>query len=341
MGTKGQLSRIQNSFLSPVTHPALKTKAAPGQLSAKAIRTALALHGVIEAKNYHLFGTPISASRSPDLHNAFYKDHGLPHVYSLYETTTIKELEPILASPHFGGGSVTIPHKLSIRQYIDEESESARTIGAINTIVVDPMKPSQHGPGLYRIGHNTDWRGMVHVIEARLASNRLKGAGLVIGTGGTARAAIYALNQMGYRPILVLGRDSTKVKALTDSFPTYDVQDASSEPATQKPPRIAISTVPADKPLDKSVQQALSRLLTPTKPDDAPRVLLDMAYKPAVTELMKRAQDRGWEVIPGLDVLAAQGIYQFQLWTGILPLFEDAKDIVEGQKVEDFMCSMR
>jgi pentafunctional AROM polypeptide len=69
MGRKGQLSRILNSFMTPVSHPALPFKAAPGQLSAAEIRQGLALMGEIEPKKFYLFGKPIAASRSPALHN--------------------------------------------------------------------------------------------------------------------------------------------------------------------------------------------------------------------------------------------------------------------------------
>jgi len=63
------------------------------------------------------------------------------------------------------------------------------------------------------------------------------------------------------------------------------------------------------------------------------RTLLEMAYKPSQTALMRMAQDAGWIGIPGLEVLSAQGWYQFQKWTGIKPLYSDARAAVMGEDV--------
>ena len=346
MGLQGQLSRIQNSFLSPVTHPLLNVSAAPGQLSASQIRTALSLHGSIAAKEFHLFGTPISASRSPTLHNTLFNQTGLPHKYSLHETSTVDALAPILASPSFGGASVTIPYKLSIRSYLDAESDAARIIGAVNTVAVDPTCPSDHGKGFYRTGHNTDWMGIVTVLETAGASRPITfdsrpqylpgRTGLVIGTGGTSRAAIYALHQMGSASIWILGRSPDKVKELITSFPeaynVHAVDEAALAKLSENQPSLAIATIPATEEMDEGIKKALEQILpspkekaTGVKGNEEKRILLDMAYKPAVTPLMERANKEGWVTIPGLDVLAAQGVEQFELWTGIKPLYSKAK----------------
>ncbi|KAI4145579.1 MAG: hypothetical protein LQ340_006229 [Diploschistes diacapsis] len=351
MGAEGQLSRIQNSFLSPVTHPLLNLKAAPGQLSAKQIRQALSLHGVIKPLNFHLFGTPISASRSPYLHNTLFADHGLPHQYSRYETSTVEVLEPVLEDPAFGGASVTIPHKLSIRRYLDEENEAARVIGAVNTIVVDHSRSSTHGSGFHCTGHNTDWMGIVDVLENAGAqhpfgSRAIPGrAGLVVGTGGTSRAAVYALHQMGCQSIWLLGRTAPKVKELVESFPEkYNLKplpsDAKSIPTSAKF-ELAIGTIPASGPMDEGMRHVLTKILPASRgtgtltgqtqqgdleegeeeqqQQQRPRILLDMSYTPPVTPLMHLAQNAGWKTVPGLQVLAAQGVHQFELWTGIRP----------------------
>ncbi|KAH0553036.1 hypothetical protein GP486_006768, partial [Trichoglossum hirsutum] len=135
MGEKGRLSRILNSFMTPVSHPALPFKAAPGQLSAAEIRSALSLIGEIEPKRFYLFGKPIAASRSPALHNALFLQSGLPYRYELLETDDTNDVEGVIRSESFGGASVTIPLKLDIMKYLDEIADEARIIGAVNTIV--------------------------------------------------------------------------------------------------------------------------------------------------------------------------------------------------------------
>ena len=114
MGDLGKMSRVNNGFMTPVSHPALPVKAAPGQVSAAEIRKVLGIVGEIPAKKFFLFGTPIQQSRSPVLHNTLFGLTGLPHEYGLFETDNAKDIESIIRAPNFGGGSVTIPLKLDV-----------------------------------------------------------------------------------------------------------------------------------------------------------------------------------------------------------------------------------
>ena len=311
MGLDGQLSRIQNGFLTPVSHEALPFKAAPGQLSAAEIRSALSLHGVIKPKEFYLFGKPISQSRSPALHNSIFTTLGLPHRYGLWETDKANDLEKILQSPDFGGASVTIPLKLDIIPCLDEVSKDAKTIGAVNTVIVDRFRLSKSGQKHHLTGRNTDWQGMKLVLENSGAHQTSGQSGVVIGGGGTARAAIYALHAMHYSPIYLLGRSATKMQSLQESFPAdYSLQVvcALEKVKRMQQPAVAIGTVPADKPVDEGLQQLLQGLFRTGNVEQ--QVLLEMAMYPAVTPLMSMAQQAGWTTIPGLEVLAGQGLYQ-------------------------------
>ena len=315
MGLDGQLSRIQNSFLTPVSHEALPFKAAPGQLSAIEIRSALSLHGVIKPKNFFLFGKPISQSRSPTLHNAMFKAQGLPHHYGILETDTTDDLENTLHSPNFGGASVTIPLKLDVMPYLDQVTEDASTIGAVNTIVVDESRRSRRGHGHHLTGRNTDWQGMKLVLENAGAHPNAGQSGVVIGGGGTARAAIYALHAMDYSPIYLLGRSVNKMQSLAERFPSdFPLRLISSHEEIKRMQRhaVAIGTIPADKPIDEGLEQLLKTLFR-NHGDGKSQVLLEMAYKPSVTALMSMAQSEGWSTIAGLEVLAAQGLYQVSI----------------------------
>lgn len=338
MGLEGQLSRIQNTFLTPVSHPALPFKAAPGQLSAADIRLGLTLHGVIKPKRFFLFGKPVSQSRSPALHNALFKSNGLPYDYGFVETDQASELEKVIRSEDFGGASVTIPLKLDIMPYLDSISPEARTIGAVNTIVIDPSRSSGKGKQQYLVGHNTDWQGMSLVLERAGAQGGQGQSALIVGGGGTARAAIFALHTMRYSPIYMLGRSPPKLKELVEAFPTeYDIRILTSRADVrrhvERTPTVAIGTIPADKPIEDEMRLALLDLLGEDKSGltnghseaKVSPVLLEMAYKPSVTQLMHLAQQFGWKTVPGLEVLAAQGMYQFEAWTGIVPLFKQAE----------------
>ncbi|KAI9876750.1 MAG: 3-dehydroquinate dehydratase (3-dehydroquinase), partial [Pleopsidium flavum] len=348
MGRKGQLSRILNSFMTPVSHPALPFKAAPGQLSAAEIRQGLAFMGEIEPKKFYLFGKPISASRSPALHNTLFRQTGLPHDYGRFETDQAEDVNDIIRSDDFGGASVTIPLKLDIMPYLDSVAEEATIIGAVNTIVPIDTDDSD-GKSKRLVGRNTDWQGMtLSLLNAGAQrSTDTNSSALVIGAGGTARAAIYALRSMGYTPIYLVARSPAKVAAVIETFPPeYDLRILGSVEdvdALSHVPDVAIGTIPADRPIEQNVREVLCTLLqhhqTPQndkqqdgerdvgkeKVGKRQRTLLEMAYKPRVTALMQLAQDAGWVTVPGLEVLAGQGFYQFQHWTGITPLFTDAR----------------
>ncbi|QPC71654.1 hypothetical protein HYE68_002406 [Fusarium pseudograminearum] len=337
MGKAGKLSRVLNRFLTPVSHPALPFKAAPGQMSAAEIRQALALLGDLEPHNFYLFGKPISASRSPALHNTLFKQTGLPHQYHRLETDNIEDVRDVLKSPDFGGASVTIPLKLDIMGKLDELSDAARTIGAVNTVV--PFgKPDDNGCRRL-LGDNTDWRGMVHAlrhagIQGQDTDN--KGAAMVVGSGGTTRAAIFALHSLGFGPIYIAARNQEKADAIAAEFPKkYQLEGLSKASDAEKVSenlKVVISTIPADRPIDPTLQELVGAVLSRPAPDGERRVLLEMAYKPSHTPIMQLADDAGnWTTIPGLEVLSSQGWYQFELWTGITPLYKDARAAVLGE----------
>ncbi|KAI9839686.1 MAG: 3-dehydroquinate dehydratase (3-dehydroquinase) [Sclerophora amabilis] len=365
MGRKGQLSRILNTFMTPVSHPDLPYQAAPGQLSASSIRQALVLMGEIAPKRFYLFGKPISASRSPALHNTLFTQSGLPHTYGLVETDDASTLEEVIRSPDFGGASVTIPLKLDIMRLLDEINEDAKLIGAVNTIVPTPSGAGAGGGGKIRlVGHNTDWQGMVRTLKQAGASGgdvstdttttpTVSRSAVVIGGGGTARGAIFALHKMSYTPIYLVGRSPEKLRTLAAGFPTpeFDLRILDSEATADavvsenkdRRPVVAVGTIPADLPIDAALRAILVRLFrgggplssggiranTMTQQEGISQhggILLEMAYKASGTELMKLAEDEGgWKTIGGFEVLTAQGVCQYQLWTGITPLYEDAR----------------
>ncbi|KAF2864263.1 AROM pentafunctional protein, ARO1 [Piedraia hortae CBS 480.64] len=334
MGEVGKKSRVDNGFLTPVTHPALPSAAAPGQLSAAEIRKVLGITAEIPAKRFYIFGKPISHSRSPVLQNMLFSVTGLPHTYEMFETDNAKDLVPLIRREDFGGGSITIPLKLDIMPLLDELDEGARIIGAANTIVRE---------GAVLRGYNTDWQGIVLALTRAGAHGTSAGrktsteeAGLVIGGGGTARAAIYALKHMGYSPIYLVGRNAAKLKKLAGDFDeTYYLKVLTSTEEEVRP-HVAVGTIPSDSAIEPELRELLISVFE--RGQVAPgnidvknrRILLDMAYKPAETNLMKLAANSGWRTIPGLEALVGQGVHQFRLWTDIMPVYEMCRETVMG-----------
>lgn len=312
MGPEGQLSRMLNGYLTPVSHPDLPFKAAPGQLSAAEIRQGLSLMGSIKAKEFCIFGKPVSQSRSPPLHNDLFQRTGLPHHYGRFETDNVNDCLEILRRPNFGGASVTIPLKLDIMKHVDELTESARLIGAVNTVI--PIESANGGtPRL--LGDNTDWQGMVFVLkQAGVVVPEHGGSAMVVGSGGTTRAAIFALHSLGFSTIYMAARNAQNAAALVSDFPKeFNLRilaDASSIDSSVQKPSVIISTIPADRPIDDVVRSVFSAMLALPGLSDG-NILLEMAYKPRVTAAMQLVRDAGgWATIDGLEVLSAQGWYQ-------------------------------
>jgi len=295
--------------LTPITHPSLAI-AAPGQLSLKQINQSLSLIGSLDPLKFYLVGTPIAHSRSPALHNSLFQELGLPHEYSLHESVDAATAITVTKEPEFGGASVTIPHKETIIPYMDELTEEAREMAAVNTIIPFVKNGRRH-----LRGDNTDWIG----IKSSFAARDPKGtgrhfAGLIIGNGGTAKSAVYAFSRMGVSPIYVACRSPEKLKAMSK----YGLVFISSEAEVQKiteGPAYAVSTVPGNVNLDSSVVDVVRAILS--VPSSAvERQFLEMAYLPRETESMKLAKSLHWDTIPGAVPLTQQGLRQFELWTG-------------------------
>jgi len=292
-----------NQYLTPVTHPLLPSKAAPGQLSVAEIHNALYLIGQLPKKKYYVFGTPIAQSMSPTLHNTGFEVLGLPHYYDIFESDDVAAVKPIIEDVEFGGGSVTIPHKISIIPFLDQITEHSKSIGAVNTILVD-----ENRNGRKLIGDNTDWLGIFHSIKDLIEINP-KTTSLIIGAGGTSRAALYALHQLGVSTIYLYNRTQSKITELIDHFPTYGIVPLSSlSEQILNPPQIIISTIPATSNLEI--------------PDEVfsfgkGGVIVEMAYKPRRTKLLIKGNEKGWICIEGIQVLIEQGVWQFKSWIGI------------------------
>ncbi|KAG8970050.1 3-dehydroquinate dehydratase (3-dehydroquinase) [Tulasnella sp. 419] len=322
MGVEGQLSRIINPTLSPVTHPSMPTKAAPGQMSFVQVQQALSLIGQLPAKKFYLFGSPIQHSQSPTLHNSGFKKLGLPHTFQIFETTTIQgseEARSIIASDDFGGAAVTIPVKLDIIPSLSGGvSEHAKTIGAVNTVI--PRLDSNGNRVLY--GDNTDWQAIRALASQNLQTTIVPGksTGLVIGAGGTSRAAIYALHSLGLSTIFLFNRTQETARSLATSFPeSYNIivlDSLSCIPDTYEAPSVIVGTVPAQgTSLNKD--DGAGVYIPPNLFSDKGGVVVDMAYKPAETPLLTlAAKTASWYRVRGVDILIEQGCRQFELWTG-------------------------
>ncbi|CAM9161734.1 unnamed protein product [Ectocarpus sp. 4 AP-2014] len=305
----GKLSRVLNERFTPVTHENLPFVAAPGQMSSKEIMHHRAELGLCPPRSFFLFGSPISASPSPDMHNAGFRSSGLPHEYFLCEGEDPAIMAEAVSRPDFGGASVTIPHKQNVLPLLDEVSEAAEAIGAVNTVVVgtDPET------GARRLrGDNTDWLGILRPVKARLEASSgweqgRGGVALVVGAGGAAMGALFAMQRLGLE-VVVYNRTQSKAEELAGRFGGAAVSALDAETLEKAcggaAVDVVVSTIPA------AAEFTLPDYLLESRP-----VVFDAAYKPALTSLLAQAKEAQCPYVQGADMLVEQGLEQFQLWT--------------------------
>lgn len=244
MGEAGSMTRVLNRVWTPVTHPSLPVKAAPGQLTLAQIMRLRRELNILTPKQFHLFGSDIRRSPSPAMHNAAFSWFQLPYQYSAFQTDSIAAVVEAIAASDFGGASVTMPFKEAILEHLDVVFGPAVAIGAVNTVAV----ATDHGsePRERRLtGYNTDWIGILRPIrllldqqQSRICLNR---AMLILGAGGTARAAAYAGQQLGLQ-LVVYNRTLEKGQQIANDFGGRAIADLNEV----RPDELAviISTIP-------------------------------------------------------------------------------------------------
>jgi pentafunctional AROM polypeptide len=330
MAYAGQLSRVTNPILTPVTHKAIPTAAAPGQMSISDIHKTLSAIGGLSPKEFFIAGFPVEKSPSPPLHNGAFQILGYPYTYSRLPTTNAEDVKQRISElgPRFRGASITIPLKVDVIPLIDELTPNARLIGAINTI-------TRESNGTL-VGDNTDWKGIVEAYATANATaipaEQNEHAALIIGAGGTSRAAAFAFHTLGFRKIYILNRTRSKAEEVAKAFPdAWNIRALSSDEDIERAiaPLLTISCVPADKPIEGQLLASVTNILSkPIKSAPYDRVLLDAAYRPVVTPMMEIAEKLSWKVVAGRTMLLYQGIEQFRIWTGLNPPEYQARDAV-------------
>jgi shikimate-5-dehydrogenase len=285
----------------------------------------------LEPKHFHIFGSGISFSISPTIHNAGFRHYGLPFTYDICESANIDEFANLILDNQFGGGSVTMPHKLQVHKFCSEQSDEARLIGAINTLVV-----KHDGKKRTITGDNTDWSGLYTIIASYAATTqRQPKSGLVIGAGGASRAALFAMHKAGLTDIYLVNRTLATAEKVKDDFKAaFEIKVLPSLNPLPQTPDVIIGTVPAET----TTEDQFASIFGPHG------LCIDMSYKPRQTPLLTAAQrHEEWHTIPGVDVLLAQAYDQFQLWTGRAAPTEimiEAVSAHEREKARATKCGM-
>jgi shikimate dehydrogenase len=264
-----------------------------------------------------VLGYPVSHSRSPAMHNAALAELGLADEWS-YEAIEVApdafaDLVRELPGDGFAGVNVTVPHKLEALRIADFASDAASAIGAANTL-------SFAGHGGAISAENTDATGLLAAIDAPVHGLRT----LVVGAGGSARAAIWALHNAGAE-VHVWNRTSSRAAALALEFGV--------ETAPNLAPGL-VSSAPYDLVINATtvgLEQAATHAPTPADLKahpvdadsiDAKKTVVDLVYGTHETALAARARASGARVIDGFEVLIHQGAASLRIWIGIEPPLE-------------------
>lgn len=235
-GSPGKMSRFMGAHLNPVTDSRLRSQATQDQqaqlLTARNAQVALYSSFVLDAMQFGIYGNNVNHSLSPAMHNAAFEASGMPHTYRTFQHSTLDQLKTLLSDPSVGGFSITAPFKTQVLPLVHQISHEAEIIGAINTVIpirsYDGFLSSERnraGTPVALYGDNTDWIGIRDCIQANLSPvNAInhKTTALVVGAGGMARAATYALLGLGVRQLFFHNRTCERAQALVDYFEEDD-----------------------------------------------------------------------------------------------------------------------
>lgn len=245
LGVLGNLSSAFNTSLTPVTHPLLQAGNFPASSNALSVTTPaittreiqqiLYATQTLNALKFYVFGSDVKYSLSPAVHNAAFGACWMPHTYCIRQCDSLKDVRALIQDCEFGGASISMPFKPEIVLLVESLSPSAREIGAVNTLIPvrhldgrklpeDPCSKCQRhraGPIAALHGANTDWMGIYACISRYISPANApspRTTSVVIGAGGIARAAIYAMARLGVSNIFILNRTLANAETLANHY---------------------------------------------------------------------------------------------------------------------------
>lgn len=265
----------------------------------------------MKTEQLYVIGHPIAHSQSPKIHGHWINHFGLDAQYD------VMDIKPDLLERRLGelksmgvkGLNVTIPHKQAIISFLDHLDETAKKIGAVNTVVRD--KAGQW------VGYNTDAYGFIENLHQQHPDwSADSGPVAIYGAGGAAFAAVYALHDAGCQDIHIINRTSTRADALQEQLGVpITFTPLADQNNTIKDAALVVNTTPCGMqghpplPIDIDVLR-----------DDA--VAYDIVYKPLITPFLYAARKRGLKTVTGIGMLLYQAQAAFELWYDIHPAIE-------------------
>ena len=274
-----------------------------------------------------IIGNPVAHSLSPAIHNRAFEERGLDFVYLAFRVEDVRgAVAGMRALENFRGLSVTIPHKVAIIDYLDEIADVDRHIGSINTVVNDGGRLrgfGSDGPGARQALAETG----VEVADQPVA---------ILGSGGAGRAIAFDLaHRATPSSLAILGVVEAEVEALVRDLREKTGLNATGELLTEyslerrlAQSRVLIHTTPI------GMHPRQDQSLVPPEFMHADLAIMDIVYNPYQTRLLRDAETRGVETVPGIEMFVNQAVLQFEAWTG-----ESAPKDVMRQVVLDHLAA--
>ncbi|OCL26921.1 shikimate dehydrogenase [Orenia metallireducens] len=258
-----------------------------------------------------LFGYPVEHSFSPAMHNSAFKERNLNSLYLPFaiKPENVEEAVKGIKALNLRGVNVTIPHKQAVIPYLDELSEEAELIGAVNTI--------ENRDGRL-IGYNTDGRGFIRSLKEE-GDFEVKGKkALIIGAGGAARAVVFQLVLEGIDKVYISDLDQELAQTLADDVnnrvDSAKVVVISSKKVDETVVKVdlVVNATPVGMYPKVDVKPVVSAEVLHKN-----LVVYDLVYNPVETVLLKAAKKAGAKAVSGLGMLLYQGAIAFEIWTGV------------------------
>jgi shikimate dehydrogenase len=255
-----------------------------------------------------IMGWPVSHSRSPRLHGYWIAKHGLDAAYVPFKVEPDKIETALRAFPvlGFAGCNLTLPHKERALAVVDAVDETARRMGAMNTLVV------REDGSLF--GRNTDGYGFISALQQDAPGFAVAaGPAMVLGAGGAAKAIVTTLLDAGAPEVRIANRTRARAEALAaalgaDNVSVLDWADRA---------RLdGLALLVNATSLGMRGQPALELDLARLAPE---AVVNDAIYTPLETGLLAAARARGNRTVDGLGMLLHQAVPAFEAWFGIRP----------------------
>jgi shikimate dehydrogenase len=269
-----------------------------------------------------VLGWPVAHSRSPAIHNAALAALGMRdwHYQRLpVPPELFAETVRALGGSGFVGANVTIPHKQAALELADRASDGARAIGAANTLTFAPDGTIA--------AENTDAPGLISALE-QLVGLPARPSALVLGAGGSARAAVWALREAGAREVSVWNRTPERAAVLARDLGVRAVSEPTSADLLVNCTSVGLTGKiegpgsPASgrlrHPLERSASEpeGLNQLGLTFDQVGEYSYVIDMVYRTGSTALLAAARSHGAQTLDGIEILLRQGALSFELWTG-------------------------